>query len=157
MLIRTGLLLGNRGSRFSLSRGPGRHLLRPGARPPLDPLPVIAGWRDGRVVALGAAGTGAGDAASQVLALALSSVSVAEAVARPRFFWDREAGSDDPVLRLEQGFDPSAATALARAGYPIAADAPRNSGAAVSLVDRGRDGTITVVQGAGDESTAAGF
>jgi gamma-glutamyltranspeptidase len=120
VLPKTGVLMQNRGTSFSLERGT-LNELEPG-RLPLHTLnPAMAVLRDGRVMAYGTMG---GDAQPQIQAAiftrhALFRVPLDQALDRPRWLIGRTWGSTHGRLLLEDRFDERLIEQLDAAGHDI--------------------------------------
>jgi gamma-glutamyltranspeptidase/glutathione hydrolase len=120
VLPKTGVLMQNRGTSFSLERGV-LNTLAPG-RVPLHTLnPALAVLRDGRVMAYGTMG---GDAQPQIQAElftrhVLYRQPLADALDRPRFLIGRTWGSAHGHLLLEPRFDGNLIDRLAAAGHDV--------------------------------------
>jgi gamma-glutamyltranspeptidase len=119
VLPKTGLLMQNRGSAFSLDTRSIR-ALAPGRLPFHTLNPAMALFDDGRVMPYGTMG---GDAQPQILAQTFSRLrlgaGLAEAIDAPRFVLGRDATGARPVLRMENRFDDALYNALDRAGHPV--------------------------------------
>jgi oxamate amidohydrolase len=124
VLPRTGVLMQNRGTSFSLDER-SRHALQPGRSPFHTLNPPLAVFDDGRILSYGSMG---GDGQPQFQAQVLSryrlGMGLADAVDAPRLLWGRTWGLDTTATHAEDRFDPSLIAALARAGHDIAV-APR--------------------------------
>ena len=118
ILPRTGLLMGNRGARFAIDIDDGP-LLRPGRRAPMDGIPMLFGFDDGRVLPLGGVGPQGSLVALDIAARMRRGASLADAVAAPRLLPGRPSQEEEPVLLAEDGIDPSVLAALRRAGHPL--------------------------------------
>jgi len=122
---RTGVLMHNRGSFFSLVPGHPNELA-PGRRPAHTLMPLLV-ERDGRLRYV--LGTMGGKAHAQVHAQVIARLEAGmrpqEAVAAPRWvIGGVEVGEPDDTIRVEADVDPAAQAAFARAGMravPIAA------------------------------------
>jgi oxamate amidohydrolase len=120
VLPKTGVLMQNRGTSFSLQPG-SLNVLEPG-RLPLHTLnPALAVLRDGRVMAYGTMG---GDAQPQIQAAvftrhALFRQPLGEALDRPRWLVGRTWGSAHGRLLLEQRFDDGLIDQLDAAGHDV--------------------------------------
>jgi gamma-glutamyltranspeptidase len=126
VLPRTGVLMQNRGSAFSLERGT-LNALAPGRLPPHTLNPALAVLRDGRVMAYGTMG---GDAQSQIQAQLFTRyvqfrAPLDQALDRPRFIVGRTWGSSHGNLMIERRFDGNLIDRLASAGHDVMVlDAP---------------------------------
>jgi gamma-glutamyltranspeptidase/glutathione hydrolase len=119
VLPRTGVLLQNRGSSFSLDPG-ALNPLAPGRRPVHTLNPPLAVFDDGRVMVYGAmGGDGQPQFQAQIFTRMLFGESVASALDKPRFLFGRTWGSPAAGLRLEPRFDDTLVTALRHAGHEI--------------------------------------
>ncbi len=120
VLPRTGVLMQNRGTSFSLDRR-ALNALEPG-RLPLHTLnPALAVLRDGRVMAYGTMG---GDAQPQIQATlftrhVLYRQPLEEALDRPRWFIGRTWGSAHGSVMLEGRFDGNLIDRLVSAGHEV--------------------------------------
>ena len=120
VLPRTGVLMQNRGTSFSLDRH-ALNALEPG-RLPLHTLnPALAVLRDGRVMAYGTMG---GDAQPQIQAAlftrhVLYRQPLEEALDRPRWFIGRTWGSAHGSVMLEGRFDGNLIDRLISAGHDV--------------------------------------
>jgi oxamate amidohydrolase len=120
VLPRTGVLMQNRGTSFSLDRG-ALNALEPG-RLPLHTLnPALAVLRDGRVMAYGTMG---GDAQPQIQAAlftrhVLYRQPLEQALDRPRWFIGRTWGSAHGSVILEGRFDGNLIDRLVSAGHEV--------------------------------------
>ena len=120
VLPRTGVLLQNRGSSFSLDPA-AVNPLQPGRRPVHTLNPPLAVFDDGRIVAYGAmGGDGQPQFQAQVFTRMLMGESVASALDRPRFLFGKSWGTDTSALSVEPRFDDSLLAALRRAGHDLA-------------------------------------
>lgn len=128
VLPRTGVLMQNRGTSFSLDQR-SRQALHPGRHPFHTLNPPLAAFDDGRVIAYGAMG---GDGQPQFQAQVLSryrlGMGLADAIDAPRFLWGRTWGDASTATRMEDRFDPSLVAALARAGHEIKIEPAAHSG-----------------------------
>lgn len=119
VLPATGVLMSNRGVAFSLDEK-SIHALRPGRRPLYTLNPPLAAFDDGRIAVYGAMG---GDGQPQFQAQVLSrfrfGAAPVAAVKEPRFLFGRTWGESSAALKLEDGFDPTLARALERAGHDV--------------------------------------
>ena len=120
VLPRTGVLMQNRGTSFSLERG-ALNLLAPGRLPFHTLNPAIAVLKDGRIMAYGTMG---GDGQPQTQALlftrhVLYGQPLAEAIDRPRWLLGRTWGSKLTSLRMESRFDDSLIDRMIAAGHEV--------------------------------------
>jgi oxamate amidohydrolase len=120
VLPRTGLLMQNRGSSFSLQPG-ALNFLGPGRRPFHTLNPALAVLEDGRIMAYGCMG---GDGQPQTQSAVFTRYvdfrePLLEALDRPRWVLGRTWGEARTSLRLEPRFDDSVIAALAAAGHDI--------------------------------------
>jgi gamma-glutamyltranspeptidase/glutathione hydrolase len=119
VLPRTGIILQNRGSSFSLdpkSRNP----LTPGRKPFHTLNPPLARFRDGRVVSYGSmGGDGQPQFQAQILTRYLLGMDPGDAVDAPRFRLGTTWGRLQTELLVENRFDPDLLTELERAGHPV--------------------------------------
>ncbi len=120
VLPRTGVLMQNRGTSFSLERG-ALNLLAPGRLPFHTLNPAIAVLKDGRIMAYGTMG---GDGQPQTQALlftrhVLYGQPLAEAIDRPRWLLGRTWGSKLTSLRMELRFDDSLIDRMIAAGHEV--------------------------------------
>ncbi len=120
VLPRTGVLMQNRGTSFSLDRG-ALNALEPGRLPPHTLNPALAVLRDGRIMAYGTMG---GDAQPQIQAAlftrhVLYRQSLEEALDRPRWFVGRTWGSAHGSVVLEGRFDGNLIDRLIAAGHDV--------------------------------------
>jgi oxamate amidohydrolase len=120
VLPRTGVLMQNRGSSFSLQPG-ALNFLAPGRLPFHTLNPALAVLDDGRVMAYGCMG---GDGQPQTQSAVFTRYvnfrqSLPEALDRPRWVLGRTWGGPRTALRLEPRFDDSVIEALAAAGHDI--------------------------------------
>jgi oxamate amidohydrolase len=119
VLPRTGIILQNRGSSFSLdpkSRNP----LTPGRKPFHTLNPPLARLRDGRVVSYGSmGGDGQPQFQAQILTRYLLGMDPGDAVDAPRFRLGTTWGRLQTELLVENRFDPDLLTELERAGHPV--------------------------------------
>ena len=115
----TGVMMQNRGIAFSLDRRSLR-ALAPGRRPFHTLNPPLAAFDDGRVLSYGSmGGDGQPQFQAQVASRILKGAGVGDAVAAPRFLWGRAWGAESVSVKIEEEFDDSIASALARAGHEI--------------------------------------
>ena len=120
VLPRTGVLMQNRGSSFSLDRH-AVNPLAPGRRPFHTLNPALAILDDGRVMAYGTMG---GDGQPQTQAAAFTRYGMfrqplVEALDRPRWLLGRTWGSSRTSLRLESRFDANLIEQLVAAGHEV--------------------------------------
>jgi oxamate amidohydrolase len=120
VLPRTGVLMQNRGTSFSLQRG-ALNSLAPGRLPFHTLNPALAILKDGRIMAYGTMG---GDGQPQTQAALFTrhvvfNEPLAEALDRPRWVLGRTWGEPRVALRLEPRFDGNLVEALAAAGHPV--------------------------------------
>ena len=120
VLPRTGLLMQNRGSSFSLQSG-ALNYLAPGRLPFHTLNPALAALQDGRIMAYGCMG---GDGQPQTQSAVFTRhvdfrEPLAEALDRPRWVLGRTWGAARTSLRLEPRFDENLVEALAAAGHDI--------------------------------------
>jgi gamma-glutamyltranspeptidase len=120
VLPRTGVLMQNRGTSFSLDRK-ALNMLEPG-RLPLHTLnPALAVLRDGRIIAYGTMG---GDAQPQIQAALFTRhirycQPLEEALDRPRWFVGRTWGSAHSSVVIEGRFDGNLIDRLMSAGHEV--------------------------------------
>ena len=120
VLPRTGLLMQNRSSSFSLQPG-ALNYLTPGRLPFHTLNPALAVLQDGRIMAYGCMG---GDGQPQTQSAVFTRYvdfrePLPEAIDRPRWVLGRTWGAARTSLRLEPRFDDSVIEALAAAGHDI--------------------------------------
>ena len=120
VLPRTGVLMQNRGSSFSLEAG-AINRLAPGRLPFHTLNPAIADLNDGRIIAYGTMG---GDGQPQTQAITFTRHVVfqqplAVALDRPRWLLGRTWGSEHTTLRLEPRFDAMMVDRLCAAGHEV--------------------------------------
>ncbi|HZO44600.1 MAG TPA: gamma-glutamyltransferase family protein [Xanthobacteraceae bacterium] len=120
VLPRTGVLMQNRGTSFSLDRR-ALNALEPGRLPPHTLNPALAVLRDGRVMAYGTMG---GDAQPQIQAAlftrhVLYRQPLDQALDRPRWFIGRTWGSAHGSVVLEGRFDGNLIDQLISAGHEV--------------------------------------
>jgi len=120
VLPRTGLLMQNRGSSFSLQPG-ALNYLSPGRLPFHTLNPALAALKDGRIMAYGCMG---GDGQPQTQSAVFTRhvdfrEPLLEALDRPRWVLGRTWGAARIKLRLEPRFDESVVDALAAAGHDV--------------------------------------
>jgi len=119
VLPRTGVLLQNRGSSFSLDPA-AVNPLAPGRRPFHTLNPPLAVFDDGRVMSYGSmGGDGQPQFQAQVFTRVLFGDSVASAIDRPRFLFGRTWGEESAGLRIEPRFDDDLVRDLQRAGHDV--------------------------------------
>ncbi len=120
VLPRTGVLMQNRGTSFSLDPR-ALNALQPGRLPPHTLNPALAVLRDGRIMAYGTMG---GDAQPQIQA-ALFTRHIAfrqpldQVLDRPRWFVGRTWGSAHSSVMLEGRFDGNLIDRLISAGHEV--------------------------------------
>ena len=120
VLPKTGVLMQNRGSSFSLDRKALNHLA-PGRLPFHTLNPALAVLKDGRVIAYGAMG-GDGQPQSQAMIFArhvLHGQPLDKAIDAPRWLLGRTWGSDVTNLRMESRFDGHLIDRLMSAGHDV--------------------------------------
>ena len=120
VLPRTGVLMQNRGTSFSLDPR-ALNVLEPGRLPPHTLTPALAVLRDGRVMAYGTMG---GDAQPQIQAAlftrhVLYRQPLEESLDRPRWLIGRTWGSPHGNLMLEGRFDGNLIDRLGAAGHDV--------------------------------------
>jgi len=120
VLPRTGVLMQNRGSSFSLDRK-ALNVLAPGRRPFHTLNPALAALKDGRVIAYGSMG---GDGQPQTQAAVftrhvLFRQPLEQALDAPRWLLGRTWGSSVTNLRLESRFDGNLIDRLMSAGHDV--------------------------------------
>jgi oxamate amidohydrolase len=120
VLPRTGVLMQNRGTSFSLDRG-ALNVLQPGRLPPHTLNPALAVLRDGRIMAYGTMG---GDAQPQIQAALFTRhvryrQPLDQALDRPRWFVGRTWGSAHGSVMLEGRFDGNLIDRLMAAGHDV--------------------------------------
>jgi gamma-glutamyltranspeptidase len=120
VLPRTGLLMQNRGSSFSLQPG-ALNFLGPGRLPFHTLNPALAALEDGRIIAYGCMG---GDGQPQTQSAVFTRYvdfrePLPEAIDRPRWVLGRTWGAARTSLRLEPRFDEKVIEALAAADHDI--------------------------------------
>jgi gamma-glutamyltranspeptidase/glutathione hydrolase len=121
VLPKTGVLMQNRGSSFSLDPK-AANALEPGRRPFHTLNPALAVLKDGRVTAYGAMG---GDGQPQTQAAVFSrhilfNQPLEQALDAPRWLLGRTWGSSHTNLRIERRFEESVVDRLMSAGHDIA-------------------------------------
>jgi gamma-glutamyltranspeptidase/glutathione hydrolase len=120
VLPRTGVLMQNRGSSFSLERG-AINPLQPGRRPFHTLNPALAVLSDGRLMSYGTMG-GDGQPQSQAAVFTRHVAfgqPLGEALDRPRWLLGRTWGSPTTSLRLESRFEDRLVDALLLAGHEV--------------------------------------
>ena len=120
VLPRTGILMQNRGSSFSLDPK-ARNPLEPGRRPFHTLTPALAVLADGRVLAYGTMG-GEGQPQTQAAFFTrhvLYKVPLAEAIDRPRWILGRTWGTTVTNVRLESRFADDLVRRLGAAGHAV--------------------------------------
>jgi gamma-glutamyltranspeptidase/glutathione hydrolase len=120
VLPRTGVLMQNRGSSFSLDDG-ALNPLEPGRLPPHTLNPALAVLADGRVMAYGTMG---GDGQPQTQAALFTRHvhyrrPLAHAIDAPRWLLGRTWGANRVNLRMESRFDGALADRLLSAGHDV--------------------------------------
>ena len=120
VLPRTGVLMQNRGSSFSLDPG-ALNALAPGRLPFHTLNPAIAVLRDGRIMAYGTMG---GDGQPQTQATVFTRhvryrVPLERAIDAPRWLLGRTWGSTHTNLRMESRFDGNLVERLLSAGHDV--------------------------------------
>jgi gamma-glutamyltranspeptidase/glutathione hydrolase len=120
VLPRTGVLMQNRGTSFSLDPK-ALNVLQPGRLPPHTLNPALAVLRDGRIIAYGTMG---GDAQPQIQAAlftrhVLYGQPLEQALDRPRWFVGRTWGSAHGSVMLEGRFDGNVIDRLMSAGHDV--------------------------------------
>lgn len=146
VLPRTGLIWQNRGASFRLVED-GWNMLQPGARPFHTLNPALALFDDGRVMAYGTMG-GEGQPQTQAAVFrryARDGLSLAEAIASPRWLLGRTWGDETTSLRLESRFERDDVDALRQKGHSVEmveayADLMGHAGALVRRADGMFDG-----------------
>jgi gamma-glutamyltranspeptidase/glutathione hydrolase len=121
VLPRTGVLMQNRGSSFSLDPK-ALNALAPGRRPFHTLNPALAALKDGRVMAYGTMG-GDGQPQSQAAVFTrhvLFGQPLDKALDAPRWLLGRTWGSSHTSLRMESRFDGNLIDRLMAAGHDIA-------------------------------------
>jgi oxamate amidohydrolase len=115
----TGVMMQNRGIAFSLDPRALR-ALAPGRRPFHTLNPPLAAFDDGRVLSYGSmGGDGQPQFQAQVVTRILHGAGVTDAVSAPRHLWGRTWGADSVSVKIEEEYEDSIASALARAGHQI--------------------------------------
>jgi gamma-glutamyltranspeptidase/glutathione hydrolase len=146
VLPRAGLVWQNRGASFRLAED-GWNALQPGARPFHTLNPALARFDDGRVMAYGTMG-GEGQPQTQTAVFgryARDGLSLAEAIAAPRWLLGRTWGDETTALRLESRFEAGAIDALRGKGHSVQmvedySDLMGHAGALVRRADGSFDG-----------------
>jgi gamma-glutamyltranspeptidase len=146
VLPRTGLVWQNRGASFRLA-DTGWNILQPGARPFHTLNPALARFDDGRIMAYGTMG-GEGQPQTQAIVFsryARDGLSLADAIAAPRWLLGRTWGDETIALRLESRFEPGAIDALREKGHSVQmvedfSDLMGHAGALVRHADGAFDG-----------------
>lgn len=119
VLPRTGIILQNRGSSFSLDPRE-RNPLAPFRKPFHTLNPPLARFRDGRVVTYGSmGGDGQPQFQAQIFTRYLLGMDPGDAVEAPRFRVGTTWGRAQTELLVENRFDPDLLTELDRAGHPV--------------------------------------
>ncbi|MEA2903435.1 MAG: oxamate amidohydrolase [Alphaproteobacteria bacterium] len=119
VLPKTGILMQNRGTSFTLRGGLNR--LEPGRLPPHTLNPALAVLRDGRIMAYGTMG---GDAQPQIQAALFTrhvryGTPLDGALDRPRWLYGRTWGSSHGSLMVESRFDGNLIDRLLEAGHEV--------------------------------------
>jgi gamma-glutamyltranspeptidase len=133
VLPKTGVLMQNRGTGFSLDRR-ALNVLEPGRLPPHTLNPALAVLNDGRIMAYGTMG---GDAQPQIQAAlftrhVLYGAPLDAAIARPRWYVGRTWGSAHGNLVVEERLDGDVVDRLIAAGHDVSVtDAIGHAGAVV--------------------------
>ncbi len=120
VLPKTGILLQNRGTSFSLSEQAKNPLIS-GRRPFHTLNPPMAVFDDGRVMSYGTMG---GDPQPQITAQtfirsAMQGLPVSEAIDRPRFIFGRAYKADRATVKVERRFDAALVKDLEKAGHEV--------------------------------------
>jgi gamma-glutamyltranspeptidase/glutathione hydrolase len=120
VLPRTGIIMQNRGSSFSLEPG-ALNALEPGRKPLHTLSPAIAVLDDGRIMAYGTMG---GEGQPQTQSAVFTRyvdyrVPLGEALDRPRWILGRTWGSTITNLRLESRFSEETVDRLRQAGHEV--------------------------------------
>jgi gamma-glutamyltranspeptidase len=119
VLPRTGVLMQNRGTSFSLDAD-AVNPLAPGRRPLHTLTPALCAFDDGRIMSYGSmGGDGQPQFQTQVLTRYRAGQNIAQTLDAARFLFGRTWGSPSVSVKLEEGFDEGIASALARAGHEI--------------------------------------
>ncbi len=133
VLARTGVLLGNRASAFSLDpRAP--HVLAPKRRAPGAPAPALCVQDEGRIMVFG---SGDPQVDLQIAVRIAEGVGLLEAIEAPRL-----RVGDSNRLRMEDRFDPSVLRALEKAGHEISLGGAGEDFSPAGAVLRRRDGSV---------------
>jgi gamma-glutamyltranspeptidase/glutathione hydrolase len=145
VLPRTGIVMQNRGSSFSLDPK-ALNPLEPGRRPFHTLTPALAVLADGRVMAYGTMG-GEGQPQTQAAVFTrhvMYGVPLGEAIDRPRWILGRTWGSTVTNVRLESRFAEGVVARLRQAGHPVEvlADAYTEVMGHAGAVVRHPDGTL---------------
>jgi gamma-glutamyltranspeptidase/glutathione hydrolase len=121
VLPRTGIIMQNRGSSFSLDSG-ALNPLEPGRKPLHTLSPALAVLNDGRVIAYGTmGGEGQPQTQSAIFTRYVDyGVPIGEAIDRPRWILGRTWGSTVTNLRVESRFSDELVEGLRRAGHDVA-------------------------------------
>lgn len=160
VLPRTGVIMQNRGSSFSLDPA-ALNPLEPGRRPLHTLSPALAVLKDGRVMAYGTmGGEGQPQTQSAVFTRYVDfGVPLGEALDRPRWILGRTWGSNITNLRLESRFEEEVIERLGRAGHDVAVLADTHSevmGHAGAVVLH-PDGSLEGAHDPRSDGGAAGF
>ncbi|MDB5509433.1 MAG: gamma-glutamyltranspeptidase [Hyphomicrobiales bacterium] len=158
VLPKTGVLLQNRGTSFSLDPR-ARNPLAPGRRPFHTLNPAMAVYDDGRVMVYGSmGGDGQPQFQAQVLTRWEMGMGLAEAIDAPRFLLGRTWGEVETALRIEDRFDPTLVRKLEKAGHAVVVDSPYSEtlGHAGGVV-RYRDGKLDAAHDPRSDGGANGF
>jgi gamma-glutamyltranspeptidase/glutathione hydrolase len=120
VLPKTGILLQNRGTSFSLD-DKAKNPLIAGRRPFHTLNPPMAVFDDGRVMSYGTMG---GDPQPQITAQtfirsAMQGLPVSEAIDRPRFIFGRAYKADRATVKVEKRFDAAIVKDLEKAGHEV--------------------------------------
>jgi gamma-glutamyltranspeptidase/glutathione hydrolase len=120
VLPKTGILLQNRGTSFSLNEEAKNPLIS-GRRPFHTLNPPMAVFDDGRVMSYGTMG---GDPQPQITAqtfirAAMQGLPVSEAIDRPRFIFGRAYKADRATVKVEKRFDAAVVKDLEKAGHEV--------------------------------------
>ena len=159
VLPRTGVLLQNRGTSFSLDPRAVNPLM-PGRRPTHTLNPPLAVFDDGRVMAYGSmGGDGQPQFQAQIFTRMLFGEGVAAALDRPRFLFGKTWGSSVSGIKLEPRFEDSLVVALRRAGHEIevAANPYADTFGHAGALIRRKDGRIEAGHDPRSDGGAAGF
>jgi gamma-glutamyltranspeptidase/glutathione hydrolase len=148
VLARTGVLLGNRASAFSLDpRAP--HVLEPKRRAPGAPAPALCVQDEGRVMMFG---SGDAQVDLQLAVRIAAGVGLLEAIEAPRLRVDARN-----LLRMEDNFDPSILRALEKAGHEIRLGGAGEDFAPAGAVLRRRDGSVEAAHDPRTDGMAKGL